>query len=212
MNTDGVDESQREMFELTAMSLGMDWEEFLFNVLYFGNGQVPNLSSAISNAREETVALHSANNTPYKLRPASDEAIKRLTPETLRTDMLAALDDRDCAICQEIMEVNDQVVFLPTCRHCYHMECLLRWVKLVSFFCFSYYFSPFFRSVFLLQSLSHRLLFSYLFFLFSIFSFLFSAFCFFFLFSVFCLLFFLGFFGSLHLLFTSVFFFFSSPF
>ena len=130
MTVDVVDENDREMLEHTAMSLGMDYDEFLFNVLYFGDGQVPNLSTAISNAREETVALHSENNTPYKLRPASTTAIERLKSEILHN--LKDLEEPDCAICKENMEINNDVIFLPSCRHCFHMECLVRWIKLVS--------------------------------------------------------------------------------
>ena len=129
-NADGVDDNDREMLEHTAMSLGMDFEEFLFNVLYFGDGQAPNLSAAISNAREETVALHSENNTPYKLRPASTAAIEGLKHDVLTC--LGDLDDPDCAICKECFEINDQVIFLPLCQHCFHMDCLIRWIKLVS--------------------------------------------------------------------------------
>ena len=130
INVDAVDENDREMLEHTAMSLGMDYDEFLFNVLYFGDGQVPNLSAAISNAREETVALHSENNTPYKLRPASTAAIDGLKSEALHD--LNDLDEPDCAICKENMEINNEVIFLPSCRHCFHMDCLVRWIKLVS--------------------------------------------------------------------------------
>lgn len=130
MNADVVDENDRETLEHTAMSLGMDYDEFLFNVLYFGDGQVPNLSTAISNAREETVALHSENNTPYKLRPASSTAIEGLKSEVLHN--LNDLEEPDCAICKENMELNNEVIFLTSCRHCFHMECLVRWIKLVS--------------------------------------------------------------------------------
>ena len=126
---DDIDGSQREMFEHTAMSLGMDWDDFVFNVLYFGDGAVPNMSAAINNAREETVALHSENNTPYKLRPASSTAINDLSSETLLN--LDTILDPDCAVCKELLEVGSEVIFLPTCAHCFHKDCLVRWIKLV---------------------------------------------------------------------------------
>lgn len=129
LTVDGIDESQREMFEHTAMSLGMDWDDFLFNVLYFGDGAVPDMSAAINNAREETVALHSENNTPYKLRPASTAAIEELKSETLLH--LEQIDDPDCTVCKENIEVGAEVIFLPTCVHCFHKDCLIRWIKLV---------------------------------------------------------------------------------
>lgn len=126
---DDIDGSQREMFEHTAMSLGMDWDDFVFNVLYFGDGVIPNMSAAINNAREETVALHSENNTPYKLRPASSAAINDLSSETLLN--LDAILDPDCAVCKELLDVGSEVIFLPTCAHCFHKDCLVRWIKLV---------------------------------------------------------------------------------
>jgi hypothetical protein len=129
LSVDGIDESQREMFEHTAMSLGMDWDDFLFNVLYFGDGVVPDMSAAINNARDETIALHSENNTPYKLRPASTAAIEELKSETLLH--LEQLGDPDCTVCKENIEVGTEVIFLPTCVHCFHKDCLVRWIKLV---------------------------------------------------------------------------------
>jgi hypothetical protein len=74
------------MFAHTAMSLGMEQEDLLFNLLYFGGeGAAPDINMAISNARDETVALHSENNTPYKLRPASTTDIEQLKSEALRS-------------------------------------------------------------------------------------------------------------------------------
>jgi hypothetical protein len=127
-------EIEDEMFDQTAMSLGMNREEFLFNLMYFGNGEMPNLNTAISNAREETVALYSEHNTPYKLRPASFSAIESLKSIILTS--LDDLDDADCAICKEDMTIGTEVTFPPNCAHCFHKECLIRWIKLVS----SYYF------------------------------------------------------------------------
>lgn len=129
VDIDDMDANQREMFEHTAMSLGMDWDDFVYNVLYFGEGLQPNLGVAINNARDETMALHSENNTPYKLRPASSAVIQELKVDIL-TD-LKYLHDCDCSVCKDHLELGASVIFLPTCAHCFHKDCLVRWLKLV---------------------------------------------------------------------------------
>lgn len=53
----------RSNFALSAMSLGMDNEDLIFNLLYFGGNGGANFSSMFSTAMEETIAAHSANNT-----------------------------------------------------------------------------------------------------------------------------------------------------
>jgi hypothetical protein len=127
----GENDIENEIFDQTAMSLEMDREDLIFNLLYFGGGDMSNINTALSNAREETVALHSENNTPYKLRPASTTAIEGLKSESLlHLDELVSIE---CSICKDDMEVGVQVVFLPNCAHCFHKECLIRWIKLQGF-------------------------------------------------------------------------------
>lgn len=124
------DDFDQEQINYTAMSLGMDREEFLFNLLYFGNnGEMINFNSAISNAREETVALHSENNTPYKLRPAAKSIIDSLV--SIPFVSLDSSEDQDCAVCKEEHEVGIDVIVLPDCSHCFHKDCLTRWLSLV---------------------------------------------------------------------------------
>ena len=128
----GAQELEAEMFSHTAMSLGMEQEDLLFNLLYFGgDGVIPDINVAMSNARDETIALHSENNTPYKLRPASNSAIEQLKCGPLQS--LQDLIEPDCAVCKDDMEIGVDVIFLPTCRHCFHYECLVRWIKLQGF-------------------------------------------------------------------------------
>jgi hypothetical protein len=127
----GENDIENEMLDQTAMSLEMDREDLFFNLLYFGGGDMSNINTALSNAREETVALHSENNTPYKLRPASTTAIEELKSKSLLH--LDELDSIDCSICKDDMEVGVEVVFLPNCAHCFHKECLIRWIKLQGF-------------------------------------------------------------------------------
>ena len=120
---------ESEMFAHTAMSLGLEQEDLLFNLLYFGGGALPDFNSAVSNARDETLALHSENNTPYKLRPADSSIIELLKSCPLHS--IEELDDSDCAVCKEEMEINTEVIFIPSCSHCFHKECLIRWISLV---------------------------------------------------------------------------------
>ena len=65
---DGDDEQNeqtsqmRMLFAQSAMSMDMDNEDLIFNLLYFG-GDTSNFASMMSNAAEETVAAHSQGNT-----------------------------------------------------------------------------------------------------------------------------------------------------
>jgi hypothetical protein len=52
----------RMLFAQSAMSMDMDNEDLIFNLLYFG-GDTSNFASMMNNAAEETVAAHSAGNT-----------------------------------------------------------------------------------------------------------------------------------------------------
>lgn len=42
------------------------------------------------------------------------------------------VDQNECSICQEDLEVGHEIVFLPVCNHSFHNECLQRWFRLVS--------------------------------------------------------------------------------
>lgn len=52
----------RMLFAQSAMSMDMDNEDLIFNLMYFG-GDTSNFASMMNNAAEETVAAHSAGNT-----------------------------------------------------------------------------------------------------------------------------------------------------
>jgi hypothetical protein len=68
MEREGDDEDDEEaqqlrmLFTQSAMSMDMDNEDLIFNLLYFG-GDTSNFASMMNNAAEETVAAHSAGNT-----------------------------------------------------------------------------------------------------------------------------------------------------
>jgi hypothetical protein len=49
-------------FAQSAMSLGMDNDDLIFNLLYFGDNTM-SFQSMFNSAIEETVAAHSAENT-----------------------------------------------------------------------------------------------------------------------------------------------------
>lgn len=54
----------RMLFAQSAMSMDMDNEDLIFNLMYFGgDSSSANFASMMSNAAEETVAAHSAGNT-----------------------------------------------------------------------------------------------------------------------------------------------------
>jgi hypothetical protein len=56
------EENLRMHFAQSAMSLGMDNDDLIFNLLYFGDSTTT-FQSMFNTAVEETVAAHSAGNT-----------------------------------------------------------------------------------------------------------------------------------------------------
>jgi len=116
-----------ELFSHTAMSLGMDNDDLLFNLLYFGDGGGTNFGVALNNAQQETIALYSENNTPYKLKPASASSIAGLIDDVYSDDTGA---EAECAVCKEEFEFNCEILRIPTCKHYFHQDCLIRWIKL----------------------------------------------------------------------------------
>ena len=82
---DARNAENRENWQMLTDSLEMDNEDLLFNMLYFAeqdNGGVgvgvgmSCMGRVINNAMSEAVALHSDNNTPYKLKPASADDLQ----------------------------------------------------------------------------------------------------------------------------------------
>lgn len=125
-----IADKNAEMFQNTAMSLGMDNDELLFNLLYFGDnaGGSQSFGNMVNSALEETVALHSDNNTPYKLQPASEDDLADLLPTTLMEELRT--DDSKCAVCRDDIVLGDTFIRLVGCQHCFHADCLIRWLKL----------------------------------------------------------------------------------
>jgi len=126
--------AMEEMFGNTAMSLNMDNDELLFNLMFFDDGQNNSLGSVMDNLQQETLALHSENNTPYKLHPASDTAIAGLFKEVY-SPLVDAFKpggvDCECSVCKDDIPDGANILRIPLCRHFFHEECLLRWIKLV---------------------------------------------------------------------------------
>ena len=119
-----------ELFSHTAMSLDMNNDDLLFNLLYFGDGNNSNFGAVLNNAQQETIALHSENNTPYKLKPASESTIAGMTVEYFcpgETDT----HELECAVCKDDIEIESEILRIPACKHYFHKDCLVRWIKLV---------------------------------------------------------------------------------
>lgn len=123
--------AMEEMFGNTAMSLNMDNDELLFNLMFFDDGQNNSLGSVMDNLQQETLALHSENNTPYKLNPASDTAIAGLFKEVFSPVVDANKVDCECAVCKDDIPDGANILRIPLCQHFFHEGCLLRWIKLV---------------------------------------------------------------------------------
>lgn len=124
------DSDNAEMFACTAMSLGLDNDDLLFNMMFFDDGTVPNFGSMMNTLQQETLALHSEHNTPYKLNPANEAAVSALIHETFKRSTDEA--DNECAVCKDEIEDGADITRVPSCRHYFHTECLSKWIKLVS--------------------------------------------------------------------------------
>jgi hypothetical protein len=107
----------------------MDNDDLLFNLLYFQSQDAgETLGSLLNNVQSETVALHSENNTPYKLKPASEKSIAKLAIEEFTENDVDL--ETECAICKDDMDYGDDITRLPACRHYFHHNCLIRWINL----------------------------------------------------------------------------------
>ena len=133
----GLDDANRQSWEMVSNSLGMDGDDLLYNMLYFGDGS-QNVGLAINSAIEETVALHSEHNTPYKLLPASQEEVQSLAPQSYgvispRVSQDSMLDEpsksRVCLVCRDDLTLQCVVVKLPRCAHVFHDDCLKKWLN-----------------------------------------------------------------------------------
>lgn len=129
-----------EMFAYTALSLGMENDDLLFNLMYFDSGDNSTFGTMMNNVQSETLALHSENNTPYKLKPASTSAISGLPRFNFGVDFAATREEKEhleceCAVCKDDIEDETPILQIPSCQHFFHEECLLRWINLVSGVC-----------------------------------------------------------------------------
>lgn len=125
-NENNADGGMADVFAQTAMSLGLDNDDLLFNMMFFDDGSLPNFGAMMNTMQQETLALHSENNTPYKLNPANAEAISHLLQEKFCSG-----EDNECAVCKDEIDVGADIIRIPKCRHYFHAECLSRWIQLV---------------------------------------------------------------------------------
>ena len=132
---EGLDDANRQSWEMISNSLGMDNDDLLFNMLYFGGG-AQSVGMAINSAMEETVALHSEQNTPYKLQPASQHDVQSLASRNYVDVLSPRLEHtaasprttRDCSVCREDLTPVCVVIKLPRCAHVFHDECIKKWL------------------------------------------------------------------------------------
>eukprot|EP01039_Chlorochromonas_danica_P010149 gene10149-11232_t len=137
-----------DLFAQTAMSLGMDNDDLLFNMMYFDDGSGGTFGHMMNTVQQETLALHSESNTPYKLNPASEEAVTGLIKETYVPSLSSKMegsqksskrckegeedccDQKECAVCRDYFEKGCAILRVPACKHFFHEDCLLKWSSL----------------------------------------------------------------------------------
>jgi hypothetical protein len=123
-----------EVFAQTAMSLGLDGDDLLFNMMFFDDGNAGTFGQLLNTMQQETLALHSEHNTPYRLHPADEEALAGLHEETF--EMHTTGEECECLVCRDEIENGAKILRIPACKHYFHDYCLLKWAKLVSPFLF----------------------------------------------------------------------------
>lgn len=128
-DSDGLNEENMNNLVYSAMSLGMDNDELLFNMFYFGDEDGVGLRQSMNTAVEETYAAHSTGNTPYKLRPVEDDIVQKYLTKDINMESIS--DAEECLICQEkLKDPTQSVVVISACKHIFHEECVLRWFTL----------------------------------------------------------------------------------
>lgn len=127
-HSDGVNDENMDYLAFSAMSLGMDNEELLFNMFYFGDDGGGGFRQSMNTAIEETYAAHSTGNTPYKLRPATESSIRKHL--TSNINLTEVGETEECLICQERLRDQGLMAMITACQHVFHEECVLRWFTL----------------------------------------------------------------------------------
>jgi len=126
---DDNDIANSELYTNLSTSLDMESDDLLFNLLYFSqkdNQSIGNIGTMFNSAVEETVALHSENNSSIKLKPLSDEAFNGLI-----CDVFNSNDDQngDCLVCRDVVENGAEIIKIPSCLHSFHKDCVSKWFK-----------------------------------------------------------------------------------
>lgn len=147
------DQHTLDMFQQTAMSLDLDNSDLLFNLMYFGGGGMnfddANMGRMVNSALEETVALYSENNTPYKLNPVSNELRNSIEKKKFTLSKISenedqvteaelsnradhiSVEDCECSVCKEMFVEGEDISLFPKCHHKFHGECLDHWLNMV---------------------------------------------------------------------------------
>lgn len=112
----------------SALAFDIDQDDLLFNLLYF-NENNGTQGLRLDDIMEETVAAHSPGNTPYKLKRASDKLQSDHENELCLLEN-GMIDDNECAICKDVMEIECKISYLKHCKHCFHQDCFIRWIRL----------------------------------------------------------------------------------
>jgi E3 ubiquitin-protein ligase RNF115/126 len=110
---------------LPRTSLPRTSSSFLDMILGLLNGyEESNLESII-----HSIMMSDTNR--YGNPPASTRAInslERIVVNEENVKSLAKDSDNSCSVCKDAFEVSQNVIYMP-CKHLYHNECILPWLK-----------------------------------------------------------------------------------
>ncbi|KAK9061071.1 hypothetical protein SSX86_018251 [Deinandra increscens subsp. villosa] len=85
-------------------------------------------SSSSSSAAVSDSAAISAHVQPFSRPKGLDSAVIDSLPITLHRGVSRRADEPECCICLGVFEEGEKVKVLPQCSHCYHCECVDKWL------------------------------------------------------------------------------------
>ncbi|KAG0474690.1 hypothetical protein HPP92_014376 [Vanilla planifolia] len=99
-----------------------------------GGAGVPlagNIGDYFFGSRLEHLVHQLFENDPnrYGPPPAAKSVVETLPVIKISNELIAGIDEAQCAVCKEAFVVGEEVVQIP-CKHIYHKDCIIPWLDL----------------------------------------------------------------------------------